>query len=255
MKNARVRKTETTDDPETLDIFLDTVLSDELESVYAELKPKFDDHRTHDLTFYYEVGQTIDKSYQALAKRHGDSKMSTYGEKFFQKLTKKLALSERLLYNCHKVVCTYDEEQIEELSKSEAITASHLFLLAYVNDADLRENFQKQVIDERLTVECLYELLQKQAPKRRRAPGGGRPLMIPKTAMKGLDHVLGVNKKVLKLHDEVWFGKHYNIATVLGDIPSDKLSKELQEQTAEAAHILEESAAAATAGQAVASGD
>lgn len=212
---------------------------EELVAVIKELKPICEKERGHLLQWYYDLGKRVSKHYDTIAQARAEQQLTMYRANFFDQLAGRLkTLPASLLRQCCNLAWAYDAEAFTELSKAPAITASHALQLADIDDREVREDLQKRVIKDRLTVAELIKAI-KERYGARRSPGAGRPCKVPKNANAAITHLTAQTEKFLRTN-EVWFGDRFDIANALKEIPADRLTNDLKESLANAADLCDQ---------------
>jgi hypothetical protein len=220
---------------------------EELQPAVDELAPMCDSHRQRSLQWHYDLGEVVDEHYSKVQQERSARGGSMYGTRFFNCLAKQMhrsSISGQLLWQSFHLVSTYDEEAYRELCRHDAMTPTHALMLGLIGGQKERAELQEKVVTEKLTTRQLHEA-EKEMFGIRRKPGAGRPLKKPKNVKAAFTHLTAQAGKFIKLNDEVWFGKAFDILSQVQGLTGDKMTDELMAQITDAAEQCENLAATA----------
>jgi hypothetical protein len=213
---------------------------EELDPAVEELKPFCAKERKRTLAWHYQLGQLALKHLLTVQHDRDKCNQKMYGEHFLETIAKQAGnVSGATLKDCFMLVTTYNGKAFADLCQHDVITISHAVQLAQISDdKELLAELQAKVIAERWTVKQLYDAIL-EACGRKRKPGGGRRLKVPKDVKAALVHLTAQIAQHVKMHEQIWFGREFDIIEELSGTPADKLAGPLKEKLDEALTLTE----------------
>lgn len=212
-------------------VIMESIDSDIFKPLAAKLTDMFESERLNRLDTYHTVGKLIAETEVQIITKYS----RPYGANLIERLGEKTGICRRNLYFALRFVKRYSDADLQRLRDTPAISWSHLKLLLAIDDRRQRRRLEKQVADERLTVEALHDVIRAlhaaatEKPERSSQPVP-RP---PATAKQGLADLRTAAEAYTRRTTTRLFGEEYDLAKELRALPDHQVDDQLCGQLAD----------------------
>ena len=222
-------------------------LPEEARAYCEQVSQIFERRRQHKLLWRYEVGEILAAASSNLDKQ-ADKKPSlrSIADNLVRYFAEVVAVPNRTLSDCLRLVRTFGQERYQRLVESEGITWPHVLYLLNVNGEKLRTEMETKLIAERWGAERLKAEIRARLENQRR--GTGRKLKAPESLNHALNQLTSSADKFTRQMTETWFGDRFDIATEIESLTPSKTSVRTPDQIRASVTALKSLIAAAQMG-------
>ncbi|NLX98436.1 MAG: hypothetical protein GXY83_19935 [Rhodopirellula sp.] len=212
----------------------------EIQPAVEQLAELVEQHRRDGLARLYRCGEILAMAFDAASERIPQRLEGDDEERFTVDVARIMREPPRDLWAWWMVVVRWNRTEFEELCEHRRVTASHLAIIAPIEDVFWRQRKLTEVIEKGLTPEKLWQSARSKVKRREifaRRKAAGATIF---SAERGMERLTSQIERLTRLLDDVRLAAGAAVPDLLRSSPTGRSREVVRTQVMESVQMLDE---------------